>query len=108
MRFRGPGGLRGPGGSMHPRRMARALLAGLTAFAALCGSAQAGDRKVEPLNQYLVSGRVTADQLARQGYDMQEALTARYKGKFAIVATPEQAQALEDKGATVEAPFGTA
>jgi hypothetical protein len=90
--------------------MACALLAGLTAFAATSATAQAGshDRQVEPLNQYLVSGRVTADELARQGYDLQEALTARYKGKYAIVATAEQAKALEDKGATVEAPFGTA
>ena len=95
---------------MHPKRTARALIAGVMAFAACAaGTAQAaGQRQIEPLNQYLVSGKVNTDELARAGYDMEEALTPVAKGKYAIVATPSQAQALEDKGATVEAPFGVA
>ena len=54
---------------MHIRTKARGWLAGVAAFTLLAvGTAQAaGDRTVEPLNQYAVSGRVTTDQLARAG-----------------------------------------
>ena len=79
---RGPRGVDGPGG----RHRARGR-----------------DRTVEPLNQYAVSGRVTTDQLARAGYDLNEAKAIGKSGKLGIVATPAQAQALRDKGATVEA-----
>src|SRR6478735_478509 len=90
---------------MHIRTKARGWLAGVAAFTFLAvGTAQAaGDRTVEPLNQYAVSGRVTTDQLARAGYDLTEVKAIGKTGKLGIVATPAQAQALRDKGATVEA-----
>jgi hypothetical protein len=87
-------------------RMARAVVVCLVASALFAGAAQAASKRAEPLNQYLVSGRVTGDQLARMGYDLHEALTVRYKGQYAIVATPSQAAHLRDKGLTVRAPFG--
>ena len=90
---------------MHIRTKARGWLAGVAAFTLLAvGTAQAaGDRTVEPLNQYAVSGRVTTDQLARAGYDLNEVKAIGKTGKLGIVATPAQAQALRDKGATVVA-----
>ena len=90
---------------MHIRTKARAWFAGVAALTFLVtGTAQAaGDRTVEPLNQYAVSGRVTTDQLARAGYDLTEIKAIGKTGKLGIVATPAQAQALRDKGATVEA-----
>jgi hypothetical protein len=89
---------------MQITRTARALLAGLAASTVLAtGSAHAADRTVEPLNQYAVSGRVTTDQLARAGYDLNEVKAIGKTGKLGIVATPAQAQSLRDKGATVEA-----
>src|SRR3954449_4392466 len=104
MRTRGRVGPRG--GSMQIQRSARALLAGMAALAvAGPASAQAaGGRTVEPLNQYAVSGRVTADQLARAGYDLNEVKSLGKKGgRLVIVATPQQAAQLRDKGATVQA-----
>jgi hypothetical protein len=88
---------------MQVTRTARGLLAGVAALTVLgVGSAHAADRTVEPLNQYAVSGRVTTDQLARAGYDLNEVKAIGKTGKLGIVATPEQAQSLRDKGATVE------
>jgi Zinc carboxypeptidase/Immune inhibitor A peptidase M6 len=72
------------------------------------GPAMAGGKIVEPLNQYLVSGKVDTDALARAGFDMQEASVTGKKGKFFIVATPSQAAELGKTGATVTAPFGLA
>ena len=99
------GRYRPEGGSMHIRTKARGWLAGVAAFTLLAvGTAQAaGDRTVEPLNQYAVSGRVTTDLLARAGYDLNEVKAIGKTGKLGIVATPAQAQALRDKGATVVA-----
>lgn len=88
---------------MQVTRTARGLLAGVAALTVLAtSSAHAADRTVEPLNQYAVSGRVTTDQLARAGYDLNEVKAIGKTGKLGIVATPEQAQSLRDKGATVE------
>jgi hypothetical protein len=88
---------------MQVHRTARALCAGVAAYVVLAtGVAQAADRTVEPLNQYAVSGRVTTDQLARAGYDLNEVKAIGKTGKLGIVATPAQAQSLRDKGATVE------
>jgi hypothetical protein len=88
---------------MQVTRTARGLLAGVAALTVLgVGSAHAADRTVEPLNQYAVSGRVTTDQLARAGYDLNEVKAIGKSGKLGIVATPAQAQSLRDKGATVE------
>ena len=73
--------------------------------------AMAKTKFVEPMNQYVVSGgKVGPEDLARAGYDLTESgsTRARHKGRFAIVATPKQAQSLRDQGATVEAPFGLA
>ncbi len=89
---------------MQITRTARGLLASVAALTVLgVGSAHAADRTVEPLNQYVVSGRVTTDQLARAGYDLNEVKAIGKTGKLGIVATPAQAQSLRDKGATVEA-----
>src|SRR4051812_40288566 len=104
MRTRGRVGPQG--GSMQVHRTARALLAGLAASTVLATGASvahAAGRTVEPLNQYAVSGRVTTDQLARAGYDLNEIKAIGNTGKLGIVATPAQAQALRDKGATVQA-----
>jgi hypothetical protein len=90
---------------MHIHRSAPALLAGVAALA-VAGPATAqaaGGHRVEPLNQYAISGRVTADQLARAGFDLNEGKALGKHGKRVIVATPDQARALRDKGATVEA-----
>jgi hypothetical protein len=88
---------------MQITRTTRALLAGVAASTVLAtGSAHAADRTIEPLNQYAVSGRVTTDQLARAGYDLNEVKAIGKTGKLGIVATPAQAQSLRDKGATVE------
>ena len=85
---------------MHIRTKARGWLAGVAAFTLLAvGTAQAaGDRTVEPLNQYAVSGRVTTDLLARAGYDLNEVKAIGKTGKLGIVATPAQAQAPARQG----------
>jgi hypothetical protein len=49
-----------------------------------------GRDRVEPLNQYEVSGKVNTDALARAGFDMREAGVTGKKGKFFIVATPSR------------------
>ena len=88
---------------MQSTRTARGLLAGVAALTVLGpGSAHAADRTVEPLNQYAVSGRVTTDQLARAGYDLNEVKAIGKTGKLGIVATPPRRRHLRDKGATVE------
>ncbi|HWH96163.1 MAG TPA: M14 family zinc carboxypeptidase, partial [Baekduia sp.] len=92
---------------MQIQRSARALLAGIAALsvAAVGGAAQAAaDETVQPLNQYAVSGKVTTDQLARAGFDLNEVHTRSSKrGKLVIVATPQQAESLRGKGVTVQA-----
>ena len=89
---------------MQTRTMARGLIAGLLTVAAGAtvgtGAAQAAARTIEPLNQYAVSGKITTEQLARQGFDLHEVVSKN--GKLTIVATPEQAKSLAAKGATVE------
>ena len=59
---------------MHMRRFARAAVAavGLAAMAATPAAA-AGTKLIEPLNQYVVSGRINPEDLARAGYDLTEA-----------------------------------
>ncbi|HEY7619376.1 MAG TPA: M14 family metallopeptidase, partial [Solirubrobacteraceae bacterium] len=88
------------------RRYARAALAaaGLAALVAASPAGAAGHKKIEPLNQYVVSGKVNPEDLARKGFDLTE---AQVKGKrgFAIVATPSQAANLAGKGVTVR-PLG--
>ena len=86
---------------MHMRRFAHAAVAavGLAAMAATPAAA-AGTKLIEPLNQYVVSGKVNPEDLARKGFDLTE---AQVKGKpgFAIVATPSQAADLAGKDVTV-------
>ena len=86
---------------MHMRRIAQAAVAalGLAAMAATPAAA-AGTKLIEPLNQYVVSGKVNPEDLARKGFDLTE---AQVKGKpgFAIVATPSQAADLAGKDVTV-------
>src|SRR3954454_14744431 len=102
---------------MHMRRFARAAVAA-AGLAALGGTPRApppaaapgarppppasaaGTKLTEPLNQYVVSGKVNPEDLARRGFDLTE---AQVKGKpgFAIVATPSQAADLAGKDVTV-------
>ena len=70
--------------------------------AALAVPAGAAQRKIEPLNQYLVRGGDTAA-LADLGYDVTEGGSKDGQG---IVATPAQAAELRAKGFTVTAPYG--
>jgi hypothetical protein len=94
---------------MHtPRVVAGAWTALAIAALAFTPTALAKSHQVEPLNQYLVSGKISGDDLARRGFDMREAVTPGAHGAFSIVATPKQAAELADKGATVRAPFGLA
>ena len=60
---------------MHMRRFARAAVAavGLAALAAATPAAAAGTKLTEPLNQYVVSGKVNPEDLARKGFDLTEA-----------------------------------
>src|SRR5690349_18054316 len=67
-----------------------AAAAALLFTATLAGPAAGATRKLEPLNQYTVSG-ASAEQLAQLGYDATE-------GAGTVVATPSQADALRAKG----------
>ena len=87
---------------MQMRKRARAALAvmGLAALAASPASAQ-GTKKLEPLNQYVVSGKIDPEDLARAGQDLTEGGVKSHKGAWVITATASQADAIEAKGATV-------
>ena len=74
-----------------PRVIAGAWTALALAALAFTPAAVAKSHQVEPLNQYLVSGKISGDDLARKGYDMREAVTPGAHGAFSIVATPSQA-----------------
>src|SRR3954453_13229600 len=93
---------------MHMRRFARAAVAaaGLAALAATPASA-AGTKLTEPLNQYVVSGKVNPEDLARRGFDLTE---AQVKGKpgFAIVATPSKGADMAGKDVTRRPPASDA
>src|SRR4051812_613373 len=69
---------------------------------ALAVPAGAAQRKIEPLNQYVVRGGDPAA-LADLGYDVTEGGGKDGQG---IVATPGQAAELRAKGFTVTAPYG--
>ena len=72
---------------MHMRRFAHAACAavGFAALAAATPAAAAGTDFTEPLNQYVVSGKITAEDLARKGFDMKEATV---KGRLASPSWP--------------------
>src|SRR4051812_27862362 len=74
----------------------------ICAFATPASAAQ--QRKIEPLNQYVVSGG-DQSKLAAMGYDLAEGGSA--KGRV-IVGTPADAAQLRAKGYTVTAPYGEA
>ncbi|MGZ4275822.1 MAG: hypothetical protein ACXVFK_04085, partial [Solirubrobacteraceae bacterium] len=71
---------------MHSRitRGARAAVALLVAGLAATAPASAPAKTVEPLNQYVISGKVDTDALARAGFDLREASVTGKKGKFFI------------------------
>jgi hypothetical protein len=69
---------------------------------ALAVPAGAAQRKIEPLNQYLVTGG-DVGALGDLGYDVTEGGGKNGQG---IVATPKQAAELRAKGFTVTAPYG--
>jgi hypothetical protein len=79
----------------------------LAGMLALTVAAPAAADDFEPLNPYLVSGsKASADELAREGYDLHEGHGRG--GKLGIVATARQAQHLRDRGMVVEAQAGEA
>ena len=72
----------------------------LLATAAI-GTATAGAATAPPLNQYLVTN-VNPNVLAEGGYDRHEAGVPGRPGAYIVVATPDQANQLRGKGATVK------
>src|SRR5205085_7066327 len=91
---------------MKVRSCAAAMLAATVLVMLLVAPAQAR-RSVQPLNQYVVSGKITPEELARKGYDLTEAQVKGRRG-FAIVATPAQAADLQTRGVTVRPLRGRA
>src|SRR5262245_18428061 len=91
---------------MQRHACAALAVAGLTALAVAAPASAAGGKMIEPLNEYVVSGKVNREDLARKGFDL---TAAQVKGKpgFAIVATPSQAADLAGKDVTVR-PLGRA
>jgi Zinc carboxypeptidase/Immune inhibitor A-like, MAM domain len=92
---------------MHMRRFARAAVAavGLAALAAATPASAAGTKLTEPLNQYVVSGKINPEDLARAGFDLTEGGLKGHKSGWVITATATQADSLQAKGATVR-PLG--
>jgi hypothetical protein len=91
---------------MLGRKSAWTLAVLAASLAALLVAGPASAKRFQPLNQYFVT-RVSAEDLARAGYDMHEAVVKGRKG-FAIVATSKQANVLKQKGARVRAIGGVA
>jgi Zinc carboxypeptidase/Immune inhibitor A-like, MAM domain len=88
---------------MQMRKGAGAALAvvGLTALVAASPASAQGPKKLEPLNQYVVSGKIDPEDLARAGQDLTEGGVKSHKGAWVITATAQEADSLEAKGATV-------
>ncbi|HMI71152.1 MAG TPA: M14 family zinc carboxypeptidase, partial [Solirubrobacteraceae bacterium] len=88
---------------MQMRKGAGAALAvvGLTALVAASPASAQGAKKLEPLNQYVVSGKIDPEDLARAGQDLTEGGVRSHKGAWVITATAQEADSLEAKGATV-------
>jgi len=88
---------------MQMRKSAGAALAvvGLTALVAASPASAQGPKKLEPLNQYVVSGKIDPEDLARAGQDLTEGGVKSHKGAWVITATAKEADSLEAKGATV-------
>src|SRR3954453_10010187 len=96
---------------IHMLRKRATMACAVVGLVAACGtsSASAQSRRTEePLNQYVISGKIDPDALARAGFDMKEASVTGQKGKFFIVARPSQVEQLVKSGTTVTAPFGVA
>src|SRR4051794_26232878 len=85
---------------MHRKGWGAAASAAFVMACAFATPALAAQRKVEPLNQYVVKGGDTS-KLAQLGYDLSEG--GAKNGGTAIVATPAEADALRGKGYTVTA-----
>jgi hypothetical protein len=84
-----------------PRRTFGAAAAALVVACLLVpGQALAARQKNQPLQQYVVRGDITAQELARAGYDLTEAGAGGKRG-YRIVATQDQAARLAGKGTTV-------
>jgi hypothetical protein len=111
-----PNDVRAPGPEEEQPHMSagtRATVALLVVgLLALVGAGPASAKKahrklLQPLNQYVVSGKVNTDELARAGFDLSEASVTGKKGRFFIVATSRQAQRLANrKGVRVRALRG--
>jgi Zinc carboxypeptidase len=88
---------------MQMRKGAGAALAvvGLTTLVAASPASAQGTKKLEPLNQYVVSGKIDPEDLARAGQDLTEGGVKSHKGAWVITATAKEADSLEAKGATV-------
>jgi hypothetical protein len=78
---------------MHMRRFARAAVAavGLVALAAATPASAAGTKLTQPLNQYVVSGKINPEDLARAGFDLTEGGLKGHKSGWVITATATQA-----------------
>jgi hypothetical protein len=90
---------------MRSRAVTALVVVGLVALVVASAASAQGSKKLEPLNQYLVSGKVDTDELARAGYDLTEGGVRGGKGGFVITATASQADELAAKGTTVR-PLG--
>src|SRR3954463_11281327 len=97
---------------LHPERErdmrvgfgGRAALAAAALCCAWAAPAHAAGTKVQPLNQYVVTGG-DRSKLAAEGFDVVEGRSAK-GGEQGIVATAEQADSLRAQGFTVTAPYG--
>jgi Zinc carboxypeptidase len=88
---------------MHMRTRAGTALAvvGLTALIAASPASAQGGKKLEPLNQYVVTGKIDPEDLARGGQNLTEGGLKGRKGGWVITATAREADQIEAKGATV-------
>jgi Zinc carboxypeptidase/Immune inhibitor A-like, MAM domain len=86
-------------------RVSYVLGAAAAALVLSCApTAGAAEKKLQPLNQYTVTGG-DREKLAAQGFDLTEGRSGEGGGQ-GIVATPEQAESLRAQGFTVKAPYG--
>jgi hypothetical protein len=81
------------------------LAAAATTLAVLLLSVPAGAATQAPLNQYVVTN-VNTKVLAEGGFDRTEAGLPGHPGSYVVVATPDQANQLRGKGATVKPLHG--
>src|SRR3954452_16078465 len=82
--------------SVRMRALGALAITALTALGAAGSALAQTSKRAEPLHQYVVGGGISAEDLARAGYDLNESGVKGRKG-FAIVATASQAATLNAK-----------